>query len=137
MAVTGLAHVNLRVPATAFEPLRQFYVEIIGLREGPRPTFSSGLRGHWLYAGSAPVLHLTLNASASRPDPGQATAPCAGFDHFAFDCTDLAATRARLEAAGIEYAVDVVPALHQTQLFLTDPLGTGVELTFTAPPASH
>lgn len=52
-------------------------------------------------------------------------------NHLAFDCADLAATRASLDAAGIAYETDVVDELHQVQLFLTDPTGIGVELAFT------
>ena len=55
------------------------------------------------------------------------------FNHLAFACDDLAATRARLDAMRIPYEVDVVDALAQVQLFLTDPAGLGVELTFTEP----
>ncbi|MGN6790578.1 MAG: VOC family protein [Rhodanobacteraceae bacterium] len=50
--------------------------------------------------------------------------------HLAFDCDDLDATRARLEQAGIRYETHIVDELHQTQLFLSDPAGLGVELTF-------
>lgn len=135
MAVTGLGHVNLRAPAAALEQLRRFYVDIVGLREGPRPTFRSGSHGHWLYAGALPVLHLTCAPAAPEPTPGKPRVQRPGFDHFAFDCSDLAATRARLDTAGIEYSVDVVAELQQVQLFLADPLGTGVELTFVAPDA--
>lgn len=55
------------------------------------------------------------------------------FDHFAFACADLAATRAHLDAAGTPYSIDAVDVLQQVQLFLRDPAGTGVELTFTLP----
>lgn len=125
MAVHGIDHVNLRAPAETIERLRRFYVDIVGLVEGPRPQFRSGSRGHWLYAGGRGVLHLTVG----RAD--EAAGQAAGaFNHLAFDCQDLDATRARLVAAGIAHTTDVVDALDQVQLFLSDPAGTGVELTF-------
>lgn len=126
MSVRGIGHVNLRATAETIERLRRFYVDIVGLREGPRPTFRSGSRGHWLYAGDRDVLHLTIAAR-----DGAGAQPVGVFDHLAFDCEDLAGTRGRLDAAGITYATDVVDELHQVQLFLTDPVGIGVELTFT------
>lgn len=114
--VRGLAHANIRAPEAMVERLRCFYIDLVGLRQGPRPRFRSGSRGYWLYAGDADVLHLTI-AGAGDAEP-QAT----GFlDHLAFACTDLAATRARLDAAGLDYEVDAVDELGQVQLFLADP----------------
>ena len=124
--VRGLAHANLRAPEAMIERLRSFYIDIVGLREGPRPAFRSGSRGHWLYAGDTDVLHLTIDA------PGDASpAPTGHLSHLAFVCTDLGATRARLDAAGLAYEVDQVDELSQVQLFLTDPCGLDVELNFT------
>lgn len=127
----GLGHINLRAPAAMVERLRRFYVDVIGLREGPRPVFRSGSRGYWLYAGDAAALHLTVGAADEPAASGQRSS---AFDHFAFNCDDLAGTRARLDAAGIAYAIDRVDELQQVQLFLRDPTGTGVELTFTLLP---
>jgi hypothetical protein len=71
-------------------------------------------------------MHLLIARSG-----GDNTQPQGVFNHFAFDCDDLEATRTRLDAAGIAYETDIVDELHQVQLFLTDPVGIGVELTFT------
>jgi extradiol dioxygenase family protein len=51
-------------------------------------------------------------------------------DHLAFACTDLAATRARLDAAGLAYEIDEVAERGQVQVFLTDPCGLDIELNF-------
>ena len=124
--VRGLAHANLRAPEAMIERLRCFYVDLIGLRQGPRPTFRSGSRGYWLYAGETDVLHLTIAG------PGDAApVPTGHFNHLAFACTDLAATRARLDAAGLAYEVDEVDEPPQVQLFLTDPGGLDIELNFS------
>lgn len=125
MPVRSLGHVNLRAPAATIAQLRRFYIDVIGLHEGARPAFRSGSRGHWLYAGEHAVLHLSIGT-----DAGASTHPAGPFNHFAFDCDDLEATRARLDAAGIAYATDVVDELGQLQLFLRDPAGIGLELTF-------
>ncbi|HET7222702.1 MAG TPA: VOC family protein [Rhodanobacteraceae bacterium] len=126
MAVRGMGHINLRASAETIERLRRFYVDAVGLREGPRPVFRSGSSGYWLYAGDRAVLHLTI-----AQDGGVVAQPRGVFNHLAFDCDDLEASRARLDAAGVDYATDAVDELHQVQLFLTDPAGIGVELTFT------
>ncbi len=128
MTVLRIGHVNLRGPAGLIEELKNFYVDVIGLRAGPRPAFRSGSSGYWLYAGERDVIHLSV-------DPRRATvadAPHAGFGHFALLCdrADLDATRARLDELGVDYSVDEVAELQQIQLFLRDPAGTVVELTF-------
>ncbi len=102
MAVRGIGHANLLAPAAMIERLRRFYIEVVGLTEGSRPQFRSGS-------------HAKSNGA---------------FNHLAFACDDLTATRARLDAARIPYEVDVVDEREQVQLFLTDPAGMGVELTF-------
>ncbi len=126
--VRGIGHVNFRAPAPLLERLRHFYVAIVGLAPGPRPRFHSGSEGHWLYAGKLAVVHLTLAAEGDTAGRHQGA-----FDHIAFDCDDLAGTQARLAAAGVAYTTDVVDELHQVQLFLVDPAGVGVELTFADP----
>ena len=127
MAVRGIGHANLRAPAAMIERLRRFYIEVVGLTEGPRPQFRSGSHGYWLYADSADVLHLSI-----AHDEAPLSKSNGAFNHLAFVCDDLAATRARLDAARIPYEVDVVDEREQVQLFLTDPAGMGVELTFRA-----
>ncbi|HEX7340508.1 MAG TPA: VOC family protein [Rhodanobacteraceae bacterium] len=126
--VRGLGHVNLRAGADLVERLRRFYIDIVGLAEGPRPAFNSGSHGYWLYAGNTDLVHLTIDANGDV-----ATLPAGHFNHLAFDCDDLAATRARLDATGTHYTIDNVAELGQTQLFLTDPAGMAIELTFTHP----
>lgn len=123
--VRGLAHANIRAPEAMIERLRRFYIDLVGLRQGLRPAFRSGSRGYWLYAGDTDVLHLTIAG------PGDAAPQATGFlNHLAFACTDLAATRARLDAAGLAYELDAVDELGQVQLFLTDPCGLHIELNF-------
>jgi catechol 2,3-dioxygenase-like lactoylglutathione lyase family enzyme len=127
--VAGIAHVNLRGPEPLVEQLRTFYIDVIGLHEGPRPRFRSGSSGYWLYAGERDVVHLTVDPKAA--EGAASTPPHAGFDHVAFACRGLADALHRLHEAGIDFRVDQVDDLHQVQLFLHDPAGTRIELNFT------
>lgn len=124
MPVAGLDHFNLRAPPALLEALRRFYVEVIGLEEGPRPPFRS--RGHWLYAQGRDILHLT----ESGPDEARASHVATSFDHIALACTDADAMQARLRQHGIDHAVDDVPMASRKQVFLRDPAGNGIELNF-------
>lgn len=57
MSVIGLDHYNLRAPRPLLDTLRDFYIDVVGLRLGARPPFRS--HGYWLYAGAQAVLHLS------------------------------------------------------------------------------
>ncbi|MEP6898093.1 MAG: VOC family protein, partial [Rhodanobacter sp.] len=125
--VRGLDHVNLRAPAGIIDKVRQFYIDVIGLREGPRPVFRSGSHGHWLYAGDTAVLHLSVGPGM---DPDRGNSPTTYFSHYALACSDLAGARARLDAAGVRYSIDVIEDRNQVQVFAVDPAGIVVELDF-------
>jgi catechol 2,3-dioxygenase-like lactoylglutathione lyase family enzyme len=124
--VRGIDHVNMRASAAVIEQLRSFYIDVVGLRQGPRPTFRSGSSGYWLYAGDDALVHLSVSRVATDDEPQ----PTGRFDHVAFACTHLGAMRARLDAAGVDYRMDEDKALDQVQLFLLDPAGIGIELNF-------
>ena len=96
-----------------------FYVDVLGLRSGPRPPFS--IPGAWLYAGERAVLHLV-----ERPVQGRGGA----IDHVAFEASGRAAVAARLHAAGIRYDLVALPDRSAMQMFLLDPDGARLELVF-------
>jgi catechol 2,3-dioxygenase-like lactoylglutathione lyase family enzyme len=125
MNVQSLNHINLRVPPNEINGLKDFYCGVIGLTEGWRPPFAS--RGFWLYAGDSPIVHLVERA------PGEPTAAGSGsaVDHVALKCTGLQEAITRLRELNVEFAVSKVPVQGDTQLLLRDPVGMGIELTFS------
>lgn len=121
MTINAIHHVNIRAPAIDIARLKQFYCEILGLREGWRPPFES--RGHWLYAGRRPVVHLV----ESDADPARPAAPGI-VDHVAFHCSNLESVIEKLRSRGIEFHLTSIPSLGDQQLLFRDPLGMGIEL---------
>lgn len=121
MPILGLDHINIAGSAPLLERCRAFYVDILGLTQGPRPAFRS--RGFWLYAGDAPIVHLTEKENDAA---GARTA----LDHFAFLCDGLEETMARLTQHGIEFELDPARDTKRAQLFLQDPADVSVELNF-------
>ena len=127
MAVVGFNHFNIRAPKSLMTETRDFYVEVIGLEEGFRPEFD--FAGHWLYLGDLPVLHLMeWRDEDEAPSSGKPY-----LDHVAFTCEDLDQCIAGFEQRGVEFSrrdIEIPDVGGFTQLNLTDPTGTGVELNF-------
>ncbi|KAF3998431.1 VOC family protein [Glaciimonas immobilis] len=131
MPVLGLNHYNLRAPRALMVILKNFYCDVVGLEDGPRPAFSSV--GYWLYAGGLPVLHLSEITDATSieiPQPSGKVVATNTFDHAAFTCASLQAIQTHLTAHNVAYKIVFSPVTRQTQLFFKDPGGNGVELNF-------
>src|SRR6266700_7333562 len=124
MPVIELNHYNLRAPPELLRALRDFYCNVLGLRVGARPQFSTF--GYWLYAGDRPILHLSeTHKGEERPPHVVGT-----FDHAAYTCRDIEAMQAKLDALGIDYSISEVSERKQHQIFFADPAGNGIELNF-------
>jgi len=129
LTVQALEHITIR--CADVRRTRDFYVDLIGLAEGPRPDFP--FRGYWLYLGAVPVVHLVDAAdkgSAWGGAPGAAVGDTGPFDHVAFRGGDFAAMRAKLTAADVAFRERVVPGGEIAQLFVRDPDGVLVELNY-------
>lgn len=135
MGLDLLAHYNLRTRKV--EETRRFYVDVLGLREGPRPTFP--FPGVWLYIGERDVLHVAgivdgdAGLQAYLGDRGSEADLHGGgaIDHVAFTATGVAALIDRLDANGIPARFrKVPPPLDLYQIFVEDPNGVTLELNF-------
>ena len=124
MPVTAFDHFNLRAERVLLERLRDFYVDVVGLRVGDRPPFD--FHGYWLYVGAQAVLHLVDDSVAPKlGDERRGT-----FDHVAFTCEDMPAMESKLRARAIPYRRAQVPGRPLAQIFVSDPAGNGVEFSF-------
>lgn len=126
MAVQAIDHINLSAAGNTFAALRNFYRDALGLEPGVRPPLRSA--GLWLYAGSAPIVHLV-----ELPEQDGVAAPSAaraGLDHVAFRCADLARSIERLLRFGVAHVVNDVNAAGQILVRLEDPTGLTLELVF-------
>lgn len=121
-------HLTIRTHADQLEPVREFYEKVLHLKPGKRPNFA--FPGYWLYLGERAVVHLAGNA---RPElKFSESGATLGFDHVSFRTTGLKAMRERLNTLGIKYEEAPVPGFPLHQIFLRDPVGMKVELTFDA-----
>jgi catechol 2,3-dioxygenase-like lactoylglutathione lyase family enzyme len=131
LTIQALEHVTIR--CAQLQRTRDFYVELMGLKDGERPNFP--FRGHWLYLGGVPVVHL-VEASDSAGAWGRdivipkAEDGTGSFDHVAFRADDFQAMRERLKKAGVTFKERQVPGGRLSQLFVPDPEGVLVEINF-------
>lgn len=121
MAVDALQHVNLRV--RDLEASKAFYVDVVGLRVGPRPPVASV--GYWLYLEDEPVIHLV-----QLPSDQVAAIGSGAVDHVAFHGADFEATRDQFRAHGVPFREALIPRDGTRQLFVHDPDGVKIELNF-------
>ena len=117
MAVYGIDHVQLAMPAGGEQLARRFYGELLGLAEIPKPLNLAARGGAWFQCGSL-QLHLGVE-SEFRP---------AKKAHPALLVSDLANLLKSLTAAGFEVSYDTEPVHGFDRAFTSDPFGNRIEL---------
>ena len=136
MTATQLEHANIRT--TRLEETVRFYTEVLGLRQGYRP---SSRPGAWIYdRRDVPVIHISF-ADPSNPETSRYLDEYLGprdlaslfgsgaIDHLAFAAEDYDGFCRHLQARGIEYRRRTTDA-GLRQIFVLDPNGISVELNF-------
>ncbi|MEM9582801.1 MAG: VOC family protein [Pseudomonadota bacterium] len=121
MTIKRLDHVNLRT--TRLDEMVAWYVDILGLANGPRPNFP--FAGAWLYAGEHAVVHLI---SVDNEACGSETE--LKLEHFAFSAEDAEAFEARLTSRGETFQRSEITALKLAQYNVFDPDGNHIHVDF-------
>jgi catechol 2,3-dioxygenase-like lactoylglutathione lyase family enzyme len=124
----GLFHVAIKTSDLA--ATIAFYTRVLGLAEAKRPAF--GYPGAWLAVplpGGPAIIHIYAGGPALGPG-GVAPRGTAAIDHVSLSCRGFHAYRARFAAAGLEWREFLVPGTSLWQLFVHDPSGVQLELTF-------
>ena len=115
IAFTRANHINFCVPPERLEEAKQFYTEVIGLKQIPRPDHIFNSKGYWFDIGNI-QLHISIEPALPRSNR-----------HIAFEVTDVGAARQQLEKYGLEIVGEpVVPGWDRFAFF--DPFGNRVEL---------
>jgi catechol 2,3-dioxygenase-like lactoylglutathione lyase family enzyme len=126
--VTGLFHIAIKT--ANLEATCRFYIELLGLKEVARPDF--GYPGAWLACsmpGGTAIFHIYAGGPAlgnsGRLEPGTAC-----IDHVSLACVGFHAYRERFSDAHLPWREFIVPGTSLWQLFVYDPSGVQLELTF-------
>lgn len=110
----------------------RFYTEVLGMVVAERPPI--GFPGAWLkpaQAGADATIHVYAGDAAREAD-GSVQTGSSAIDHVSVVCQGYADFRARFERFGLAYRENLVPATPLWQLFVYDPNGIQLELTFHA-----
>ena len=119
---------------------RDFYAKALGMRLGFRPPL--GFPGYWLYLGEVPCIHIaewesyriySTGAGIGMSARALGTGPV---DHIAFNGSDVESIKSALTAQSVKFAVNEIPSIGLTQLFLHDPNGVKVEINVRDPQAA-
>ena len=134
MPLGGLQHYTIE--PQDLERTKDFYVDVLGLENGERTTRLSRLLA---YSGGQATVHLMGLATPREGIVVRGTEKkyedTGRLDHIAFAGTDVDGVRKRLQAKNVKFREQVVLRTGDTQVFLYDPDGVGVELTSRRPEA--
>ncbi len=114
IGVIAFSHVNVTVPADLEQAAKDFYGEVLGLKQIEKPDGPRKHVGAWYELGST-QLHLSI-----EDDPQNA----ASDRHVCYGVAELAIAEQQLRDAGFEIIPD--PA---NRFFVRDPAGNLIEIT--------
>jgi catechol 2,3-dioxygenase-like lactoylglutathione lyase family enzyme len=115
MAIVGIEHVQLAMPAGREADAREFYSRLLGIPEIPKPPGLAHRGGAWFESGPVKI-HLGVETNF-RP---------ARKAHPALLVCDLPALVMRLREAHVDVVED--PLEGYRRVYVTDPFGNRVEL---------
>lgn len=134
-----LSHIeHYLIAANDMEQTRDWYRDVLGMREGWHPNF--GFPVFWMYLGDVDVVHIGRNAGQAGGNQkaylgrlgGDSGAGTGAIDHIAFRARDLRQTMAHLRRLGVNFSERRANGQALYQLFMYDPNGIKVELNFDA-----
>jgi catechol 2,3-dioxygenase-like lactoylglutathione lyase family enzyme len=114
IGVIEVNHVNVTVPADLEHAAKEFYGEVLGLKQLEKPDGPRKYVGAWYELGSS-QLHLSI-----EDDPQNH----ASNRHVCYRVSDLAAAEEKLRKAGVEIIPDP-----SHRFFVRDPAGNLIEIT--------
>jgi len=118
MQIVRLHHTQITVPRGAETQARQVYCDLLGLTELPKPAALQEHGGFWLQVGDSQV-HVGTEDGVDR---------AASKAHVAYQVTDLAGWRLRLQERGITI-LNGVPIPGYDRFEIRDPFGNRIEFT--------
>ncbi|MGH2857755.1 MAG: VOC family protein [Solirubrobacteraceae bacterium] len=117
---------NIDVICTALEPMRRFYVDLLGLPLRLPYVPDQG----WVGLRAGDVVIYLIEGTGTHPAPRFTGGPNPpGFDSFAFEVDELHAAIQELDGHGVRWAGEIVQSQWYRYRGLHDPEGNLVYLT--------
>ena len=116
MTVQGIHHVQISIPVASEDKAREFYCDVLGFREIPKPDSLAGRGGFWLELGDLQI-HFGAEDGVERAKSKA---------HVAYLVDDLEAWRSKLAPNGCEI-LDGIPIPGYDRFEFRDPFGNRVE----------
>lgn len=113
----AIDHIQLAIPSEGEERARSFYVNLLGMREIPKPRELRARGGLWLESGGV-KLHLGLDHDFHAAMKA----------HPALRCVDYDALLDRLSRSGVSVVNDDRPVDGKRHCYISDPFGNRIEL---------
>jgi catechol 2,3-dioxygenase-like lactoylglutathione lyase family enzyme len=128
MVITGLMHIAIKT--NDLDATVEFYTKVLGLKLAARPAFD--FPGAWIAVptpiGEA-IIHIYAGGPALGAD-GRTPWGTGAIDHISITAVGWDDCLARLKAHGLEWREAVVPGTSLWQIFVHDPSGVMLEITF-------
>ena len=115
--IFGLDHAQITVPRGQEKPARQFYCDVLKMKELPKPAALQGRGGFWLAAGEL-QLHVGVEDGVNRS---------ATKAHLAYRVNDIDAWARRLREHNVQ-VLDSVPIPGCRRFEFRDPFGNRIEM---------
>jgi catechol 2,3-dioxygenase-like lactoylglutathione lyase family enzyme len=116
MTILGLDHAQITIPKGTEEQARQYYCELLGLKEIEKPASLQGRGGFWLEVGTQAV-HVGTEDGVNR---------LATKAHLAYRVSNLTHWQERLTENGFE-VIEGIPIPGFTRFESRDPFGNRLE----------
>ena len=120
--IQKLDHINIRT--TNLQRLVDWYTDILGMRRGDRPNFSS--QGAWMYIGQEAMVHIVAVDGAE----GVGSEEKLKLEHFAFSARGGRAFVEKLTLRGLPYRRIDIEEINQYQINLWDADGNHIHVDF-------
>jgi catechol 2,3-dioxygenase-like lactoylglutathione lyase family enzyme len=126
MQITGLFHVAIKT--NDLDATVEFYTEVLGMKLAHRPDF--GFPGAWIaQEDGTPIIHIYAGGPALGAD-SKTPHGTAALDHVSLMVKGWDECLERIQKRGYDWRAAIVPGMSLWQIFVHDPSGVMLELTF-------
>ena len=119
IGIIKVNHVNVTVPPALEAAAKDFYANVLGLEEIPKPAGTRQNMGAWYDLGG-PQLHLSVEDGVQNERSDR---------HVCYQVADIAVAKSQFETVAVAIIPDPRPPKGYSRFFVRDPGGNLIEIT--------